>query len=247
MQSNLRNVVFGFAAGVIVGLAIPNIVNRDPGPESPRGAVNDDAGEIRTPQPPASAPAPIERDPDLAAEAPVAMAGPAAANGSPEHGTATGTGAAQQPPLPRAVLADDIKARPAPLNGLLNASSLRCDIEVAHGANWSQGKPSLHAINYQGGPFSLESIDLEAETAMMSGGSGVTQSLTGELEMRTTAGNKGLTFSAFTRLGDLLIVTVYPALDSSGRYRTVMTMFGDQFDHETAQFFGACDITLAQR
>ena len=82
---------------------------------------------------------------------------------------------------------------------------------------------------------------------MMSGGSGVTGSLTGELEMRTTTGNKGLTFSAFTRHGDLLIVTVYPALDSRGRYRTVMTTFGDQFDHETAQFFGACDIALAQR
>jgi hypothetical protein len=130
---------------------------------------------------------------------------------------------------------------------LLNARSLRCDIDVAQGANWSQGKATLHAINYGGGPFSLESINLAAETATMSGGSGVTGTLTGELEMRTTAGNKGLTFSAFTGHGNLLIVTVYPALDSTGGYRSVMSTFGDQFDHETAQFFGACDITLSQR
>ena len=155
--------------------------------------------------------------------------------------------AAQQPPLPKAILTDGIKGRPAPLTRLLDASSLRCDIEVAQGANWSQGTASLHAINYQGGPFSLDSIDLAAETAMMSGGSGVTGSVSDELEMRTTAGDKGLTFSAFTRYGDLLIVTVYPALDSRGRYRTVMTTFGDRFDHETAQFFGACDVSLAHR
>jgi hypothetical protein len=43
------------------------------------------------------------------------------------------------------------------------------------------------------------------------------------------------------------MVIVYPALDSRGRYRAVMTTFGDQFDHETAQFFGACDISLARR
>jgi hypothetical protein len=247
LQTNVRNVVFAFATGVIVGLAIRSIANREPEPESPRVTVNDDPGAIPTPRPPARTPAAVERDAAVAAEAPVAMASAAAADGSPDPATASGPRAAQQPPLPRAILTDDIKARPAPLTGLLNASSLRCDIEVAHGANWSQGKPTLHAISYQGGPFSFESIDLEAETAMMSGGSGVTGSLSGELEMRTTAGNKGLTFSAFTPHGHLLIVTVYPALDSSGRYRTVMTTFGDQFDHETAQFFGACDVSLAQR
>jgi hypothetical protein len=232
---------------VIVGLASRSVANRSPGPESPRVIVNDDPGAIPTPRPPASAPASMERDAALAPEAPVATASAAAANGSPGPATATGPEAAQHPPIPRAVLADDIKARPAPLNGLLGASSLRCDIEVAQGANWSQGKASLHAINYGGGPFSLDSIDLEAATAMMSGGSGVTGSMDGELQMRTTAGNKGLTFAGFTRHGDLLMVTVYPALDSSGRYRTVMTTFGDQFHHETAQFYGACDIALARR
>jgi hypothetical protein len=249
LQTSLRYVVFAFAAGVIVGLAIHTIANRDPGPESTQVAVIDTPGAAVQPRPPANAPAPVERDAALAPDAPVAMTSVAAANGSldPATASATAPGAVQQPPIPPAVLADDLKARPAPLNRLLNASSLRCDIDVAHGANWSQGKATLHAINYGGGPFSLESIDLEAETAMMSGGSGVTGSLNGELEMRTTAGNKGLTFSAFTRYGDLLMVTVYPALDSSGRFRTVMTTFGDQFDHETAQFFGACDITLAQR
>ena len=247
MKTNVRNVVFAFAAGVIVGVAILRVANRKPAPESPRVTVNDDPGAIPQPRPPVSAPAPIERDAALSPEATDAMANGVAASGSPGSVSATGPRPAQQPPIPRAVLGDDIEARPAPLDGLLNASSLRCDIEVAQGANWSQGKATLHAISYQGGPFSLDSIDLDAETAKMSGGSGVTGSLTGELEMRTTAGNKGLTFSAFTRHGDLLMVTVYPALDSRGRYRTVMTTFGDQFDHETAQFFGACDISLAQR
>ena len=246
MQTNVRNVVFAFAAGALVGAAIHGIANRDPGAESPRVTINDEPGAVTKPRPTKSAPASIERDAASAPDVPAAMASATAANGSADSASASAV-AAQQPPIPRAVLADDIKARPAPLNRLLEASSLRCDIEVAHGANWSQGKPALHAISYQGGPFALESIDLEAETAMMSGGSGVTGSMDGELEMRTTAGNKGLTFSAFTRYGDLLMVNVYPALDSSGRYRSVMTTFGDQFDHETAQFFGACEITLAQR
>ena len=249
MQTSIRIVVLVFAAGVIAGLAIHSVAIRKPGAESPRDAAKNNSESIPVPRRPASEPAPLERDAALAPEPPVAMAGAVAADGSPGSATATATGpsAAQQPTIPRATLADDIKSRPAPLNTLLDASSLRCDIDVAHGANWSQGKAGLHAINYQGGPFALESIDLEAETATMSGGSGVTGSLGGELEMRTTAGNKGLTFSAFTRHGDLLIVTLYPALDSTGRFRTVMTMFGDQFDHETAQFFGGCDITLAQR
>jgi hypothetical protein len=247
LQTNVRNVVFAFVAGAIVGLAIHIVVNRDPGPQSPQVAANEGPGALTTARPTASAPAPVEREAAIATEAPAAMASAATANDPTGSVSAAKTEAAQQPPLPRAVLADDIKPRPAPLNALLNASSLRCDIEVAQGGNWSQGKATLHAISYQGGPFSLDSIDLEAETAMMSGGSGVTGSLTGDLEMRMTAGNKGLTFSAFTRYGDLLMVTVYPAPDSRGRYRTVMTTFGDQFDHETAQFFGACDIALSKR
>jgi hypothetical protein len=247
LQTSIRNGVVAFAAGAIVGLAIRSVADRDPSPGSARVSVDDDLHVVSAPPPPASASAPIERGIPVTPAAPVATTGATSASGPAGTATATERMAAQQPPIPRAVLSDDFKARPAPLDGLLNASSLRCDIEVAHGANWSQGRPTLHGISYQGGPFSFESIDLHAETAMMSGGSGVTGSLSGELEMRTTAGNKGLTFSAFTRHGDLLIVTVYPALDSNGRYRTVMTTFGDQYDHETAQFFGACDITLMQR
>jgi hypothetical protein len=243
LHTNIRNVVFAFAAGLIAGLAIHDVAVRDPRPDAARITGDGDPEA-------SSAPASTRRDAASGAsirEAPKAMSNAAAAAASTGAATATGPANAQKPPLPQAELADDIKARPAPLNGLLNASSLRCDIDVAHGANWSQGKASLHAINYGGGPFSLDSIDLEAETAMMSGGSGVTGSLTGELEMRTTAGSKGLTFAAFTRHDDLLMVTVYPALDSTGRYRAVMTMFGDQFEHETAQFYGGCNISLTQR
>jgi hypothetical protein len=246
LQTHVRNVVFAFAAGVLVTLAIRHVANRDAGVGSPRVTTSDDRGAVPAPGRPASAPAPIERGIPATSEALVATG--SAASASETESTATAPGRmAQQPPIPPAVLTDDIKARPAPLNGLLNASSLRCDIEVAHGANWSQGKANLHAISYQGGPFYFESIDPDAGTATMSGGSGVTGSMSGELEMRTTTGNKGLTFSAFTRYGDLLIVTVYPALDSRGQYRTVMTTFGDRFDHETAQFFGGCEVSLSKQ
>lgn len=247
MQVHVRNVVIAFAAGVIVTLAIRHVSVRDPGPESPEAAVNGEPGVILTPRRSASAPAPVEHDVPSAVDAPDATTRAAPDSGMARPTTTAEPAAVQQAAIPAAALSDDLKSRPAPLTGLLDASSLRCDIDVAHGANWSQGKATLHGINYQGGPFSLDSIDLDAQTAMMSGGSGVTGSLSGELEMRTTAGNKGLTFSAFTPHGNLLMVIVYPALDSRGRYRAVMTTFGDQFDHETAQFFGACDIALARR
>jgi len=247
LQTHIRNVVFAFAAGVIVSLAISHVAFREPAPKTLEGVVNDETASIPMTRPSARARAPAERGIPSAIDAAGGTANAAPDSGTTASATTTAPAAVQQTPIPSAVLSDDLAARPAPLTGLLDASSLRCDIEVAHGANWSQGKATLHGINYQGGPFSLESIDLDAETAMMSGGSGVTGSLSGELEMRTTAGNKGLTFSAFTRHGDLLMVIVYPALDSRGRYRAVMTTFGDQFDHETAQFFGACDIALARR
>jgi hypothetical protein len=84
----------------------------------------------------------------------------------------------------------------------------------------------------------------------MMGGSGVTGSSTGELEVRVTPTDKGLSFSGFTRRGDLVIVTIYAAVDSAGHYRAVMSRHGDQAvmsDHESAQFYGACDTTLTQR
>jgi hypothetical protein len=247
VQTSLRIVFIAFAAGVVVGLAIRNGSTRAPSPESAPSALSEDAGNAPSAGLAGIAPAAIDSGAAMAPDAPVAMSGLPASSESTGTSNTSRERAAHQQPIPRATLTDEIKARPAPLAGLLNASTLGCDIDVAHGANWSQGKATLHGINYQGGPFSLESINLDAETATMSGGSGVTGTLSGELEMRTTAGNKGLTFSAFSGHGNLLIVTVYPALDSTGRYRAVMTTFGDQYDHETAQFFGACGITLTQR
>ena len=247
MQTRIRNVVFAFAAGVVAGLAIRSVANREPAPGSAPVTVGKNPALQPEPRQLESSLPPIERDAAPASGAAATTASASATNESPARSAATRPARTQPPPIPLAALTDDLDARPAPLNELLEASSLRCDIDAAHGANWSQGKATLHAISYQGGPFSLDSIDLEAQTATMSGGSGVTGSLTGDLQMRTTAGNKGLTFSAFTRFGDLLIVTVYPGLDAAGRYRTVMTTFGDRFDHETAQFFGACDISLARR
>jgi hypothetical protein len=138
-------------------------------------------------------------------------------------------------------------ARSKILNGLLNSSSLGCDISAAQGAMWNGGTARVHSISYQGGPFAYQAINLEAGTATMTGSAGVTGSADGELAVKVTPTDGGLNFTGFTRSGDLLIVTVYAALDASGHYRTVMSRHGSRMANESAQFYGTCDTFLTQQ
>jgi hypothetical protein len=137
--------------------------------------------------------------------------------------------------------------RSARLRALLNSSTLSCDIYAAQGANWLSGKAITHGIGYGGGPFSYTAINIENGTATMAGTSGVTGSPTGELDVRITVMKSGLSFSGITRRGELVIVTVYAAADTDGRYPAVMSRHGPMLNQESAQFYGGCDTTLTQR
>ena len=136
--------------------------------------------------------------------------------------------------------------QPPPLESLLNSSAIDCDFYAAHGANWTDGDARVHGISYQGGPFSYVDIDLAEGTATMRGSEGVTASNDGETAVRATSSNLGLTFSGFNRRGELVVVTTYAAVDAKGRYRAVMSSHAAQFSHESAQFYGACDIRFTR-
>ena len=146
----------------------------------------------------------------------------------------------------RAAVPTPAANQPRPLESLLKSSTIDCDIVAAHGANWSEGDARLHGISYQGGPFSYTDIDIEAGTATMRGNPGVTASDDGETPVRVTSSDLGLTFSGFNRRGELVVVTAYAAVDTKGRYRAVMSSHAAQFSHESAQFYGACDIRLSR-
>jgi hypothetical protein len=133
------------------------------------------------------------------------------------------------------------------LKALLNSSTLRCDIYAAQGANWSSGKAITHGIQYGGGQFWYQAIDVESGTATMTGTSGVTGSPTGDLDVRVTPMKSGLSFSGITRRGEIVIVTVYAAADTEGHYPAVMSRHGPMLNQESAQFYGGCDTTLSQR
>ncbi len=134
-------------------------------------------------------------------------------------------------------------SRSKALSSLFNSSTINCDVSAGQGAYWSGVGPQVHSISYQGGPFAFQAIDLQDQTATMVGDFGFTQ---GDLGVRVTATDDGLFFAGFNRAGDLIIVTVYSALDGAGHYRMVMSEHARQFNNESAQFYGACDTTLAQ-
>jgi hypothetical protein len=150
--------------------------------------------------------------------------------------TVPGTLAMNEGPLKQ-----DPAARSKVLNALLDSSTISCAVSAAQGASWNDLGPQVHGISYQGGPFSFQAIDLQSGTATMTGDSGFTH---GDLAARVTATDDGLYFVAFNRAGDLVIVTVYSAVDGAGHYRMVMSQHARLLNNESAQFYGACDTTL---
>jgi len=135
-------------------------------------------------------------------------------------------------------------ARTAPLNALLNSIRVRCDFGPGGGGNWPNGNSQVHTAAWQGDEIVFESVDLEAEKAEMTGTQGATGSSAGKTDVLVTATDTGLHFSGFTPRGELVVTSVFGAVNGSGRYLAVMSRHGTQFDHESAQFYGSCDTGL---
>ena len=100
----------------------------------------------------------------------------------------------------------------------------------------------MYELAYQGGPISYESIDVDSGTARMTGSEGATGSLEGALDVRATATRAGLHFSAFNSRGELLVTTVFGAVDKQGRHLAVMTTHGTRATDGSFQTYGTCDI-----
>ena len=130
----------------------------------------------------------------------------------------------------------------APLDKLLSSMSVRCEFDRGAGGYWPEGKVFPHTAAWQGGPLEFESIDIVAAKAQMTGSVGATGTVEGVTEIRVTATNSGLHFSGFKPDGELIVVTVFGALDSQGAYLAAMSTHGTGFEHESAQFYGACKL-----
>jgi hypothetical protein len=102
-----------------------------------------------------------------------------------------------------------------------------------------------HTAAFQGGEIVFQGVDVASGAAEMTGTQGATGSLQGETDVRVTATDSGLHFSGFTPRGELVLTSVYGAVDSSGRYLAVMSRHGTALAHESAQFYGNCDIPLS--
>jgi hypothetical protein len=96
-------------------------------------------------------------------------------------------------------------------------------------------------------PITYDSIDVTAEKARMTGSIGATGSRDGVLDMHMVATHAGLHFSAVNSRGELLLTTVFGALDEGGRHWAVMTVHGWQGDEGSFQVYGSCDAISPDR
>lgn len=123
---------------------------------------------------------------------------------------------------------------------LLKSKKIWCRFSPGNGAWLKEDNISMYELAYQGGPFSYESIDLDAETARMTGSEGATGSLEGTLDVRVIASRSGLHFSAFNSRGELLVTTVFGTVDKQGRHLAVMATHGTHPWDGSFQIYGAC-------
>lgn len=128
-----------------------------------------------------------------------------------------------------------------PLADLLNAMTIWCRFAPGNGAHLQDEGISMYELNYQGGPISYESISVESGTARMIGSAGATGSPEGVLEVLVTATHSGLHFSAFNSTGELVVTTVFGAIDELGRHSAVMTTHGAHPFNGSYQAYGTCD------
>ena len=130
----------------------------------------------------------------------------------------------------------------APLDKLLNSMSVYCTFDAGAGGQWPRGKLFAHTAAWQGGPLEFDSINLAEHTAQMTRHPWATAMTGDPTTLWVTATDAGLHFSGIKPDGELLATTVFGALDSQGRYRSVLSLHGTRLDHESAQFYGWCTV-----
>jgi hypothetical protein len=137
---------------------------------------------------------------------------------------------------------DPYAASRAPLKQLLEAFRIDCQYGPGFGGAWPKGELFPHGAAWQGGPITFDTIDLDAGTARLKNSSGFTRTLDGELEVRVHATDTGLHFTVFAPGGELIVASVYGALDTQRRNAAVASFHGPYLEHESAQFYGACTL-----
>lgn len=145
------------------------------------------------------------------------------------------------PPSDRKKFATGGAADKDPLAELLNSTKIWCRFSPGNGAWLREDNIAMYELAFQGGPISYESIDIDSGMARMTGSEGATGSLEGALDVRVTATGAGLHFSAFNSRGELLVATVFGAVDKQGRHLAVMTTHGTHAWDGSFQIYGACD------
>jgi len=134
----------------------------------------------------------------------------------------------------------------APLTGLLNAEKISCRFDPGNAARVNGPNISLYELADR--PIAFDSVDIDTGKARMTGSVGATGSLEGVLDMQVVATHAGLHFSAVNSRGELLLTTVFGALDEGGRRRAVLSIHGRQADEGSFQVYGSCDaISRATR
>ncbi|HUN25299.1 MAG TPA: hypothetical protein VMU67_03255 [Steroidobacteraceae bacterium] len=203
----------------------------------------------------AEGPAVARRAPELSAAAPGS-----GSTGDTERGAAAGSAVVEHaaiasatppPPLPIPAGAEPpssaaASAHPSPLDTLLDSVRISCQFDPGNGSEWPGGNMTVHGASWQGGPITYDSIDTHAGSAQMEGTQGATGSQTGETDVRVVATPTGLHFAGFTPRGDLVVTSVFAALDTAGHFIAVMSRHGAALQHESAQFYGSCSSILAQ-
>jgi hypothetical protein len=120
---------------------------------------------------------------------------------------------------------------------------LGCKCDPGNGAWLRDGNIAKYDLAYQGGPVTFETIDLTAGTARMTGGAGATGSIEGILVVLASTTRAGLHFSAVNSRGELVIATVFGAVDKNGRHLSVMTTHGMHHFNGSYQIYGSCDAS----
>jgi len=126
---------------------------------------------------------------------------------------------------------------------LQKSAKLWCKYDPGNGAHLQDGIITKYDLAYQGGPVTFETIDISAGTARMTGSPGATGSLEGVLDVLASNTRAGLHFSAVNSRGELMLTTVFGAVDKNGRHPSVMTTHGMHPFNGSYQIYGSCDAS----
>jgi hypothetical protein len=234
----VKNLLIGLLLGAAAVAAIFKFMDRDHSPDSDsQSAAAIDARAT-----------PMQEEPshtiDATPESPV-RADPQAATGRHQESSVAEQprpgSVAQELKIPGGAL-DQTPAAPEPMKQLIEAFRIDCQYGPGHGGNWSEGTLNSHSAAWQGGPVTFDTIDLDAGTALLRNSSGLTRTVDGELGVRVHPTDTGLHFTVFAPGGELIVVSVYGALDTQRRNMSVASFHGPYLNHESAQFYGACTL-----